>query len=310
MQKTIQKMQGISKEKLLFLLIFSITILICLSQFSPKANAGAFNYFTTGIKNMEDTINNGVSDSIEKALSSDSAVYKAIITDNSIVGPVYNVLAGIAAGIAVIGVAAHAIHEVSMGQDKVECFMRGLIKGITVCLVVLLLPRILMTLENLGSAVYTELVGAMKVDGNAENPSLYSASMWNEKRGLFPSIERWAQTVFPWMLAWISKIVAQVLSYSVLIELTIRKMFSPWAVANISFEGPRAPGMRWFQRYFAVYLRMAMIYALSYVGRALMVVLCNNVTGAELLLGVIVVNFTIVAMMLKSGELANEAVGT
>lgn len=294
---------------LLFFIILAVTSFLCIQYFLPNTHVFAA-FFDKVTGSWEETINTGIGKSINTVFSQNSDIYEALITNNAIISPVYNVLAGFAAAIAVLFIYINVIQEVIHGQDKVESFIRGLIKGIIVVILVLFLPRILTELENLGNGLYDALTGAMS-ETLTDDPDIgFKASVFSEKKGLGGFLARVVGTFFPWMLAELSIIVAQVLAYSILIELTIRKMFSPLAVANISIEGFRGPGLRWFKRYIALYIRMIIIYALSYVNTVMLTVIVQQLSGVKAAFGVIVVNFTIVSMMIKSSELANEIMGT
>ena len=292
-----------SQEQIIKFLIFAFTSLIVILHFAPFAHAAVSDLITKG---WEDTINSGIGDAIKDVFSQNSAIYEAIVTNNAIVAPIYNILAGVSVGVAVIFIYIDVIQEVLHGQDKVECFIKGLIKGIIVLLLVLLLPRILTELEKLGSALYTTLTDAIKdVSTDPANPG-FQASMFSTKHNLLGFLSRVIGTFFPWLLAQISIIVAQVVAYSILIEMTIRKMFSPLAIAATCMEGPRGGGLRWFRRYVALYIRMILICTLGYVSTALVTVIIQNLQGVSVAFGVVVVNFTVVSLMIKSSELANE----
>ena len=305
MQKLKKISFSFSREQVITFLVFAITTLLIFISFAPVVHA-----FTDKITpGWQDTINSGVSEAIKDIFEQDGAIYKALVTDNTIVAPVYNILAGISAAIAVLFIYIDVIQEVLHGQDKVECFIKGLIKGIVVCLLILLLTRILTELETLGQSLYSEVTKTIKdATTSPENPG-FDAKMFSDKNTVFGFLARMVGTFFPWLLAQISILVAQVVAYSVIIELTIRKMFSPLAVANISMEGFRGPGMRWFKKYLALYIRMILICVLGYINGGLVAVVIQNLSGIQVAFGVVVVNFTVVTMMIKSSELANEIMG-
>ena len=164
-------------------------------------------------------------------------------------------------------------------------------------------------LETLGQSLYSEVTKTIKdATTSPENPG-FDAKAFSDKNTVFGFLARVVGTFFPWLLAQVSILVAQVVAYSVIIELTIRKMFSPLAVANISMEGFRGPGMRWFKKYLALYIRMILICVLGYINGGLVAVVIQNLSGTQVAFGVVVVNFTVVTMMIKSSELANEIMG-
>ena len=97
------------------------------------------------------------------------------------------------------------------------------------------------------------------------------------------------------------------------LQLLLRKLFAPIALADITVEGVRSPGVRFLKRYFALYLQCAIILMLSMVmlWMTKAIVLNSDVIGAFnmriVVLMICLTTFT--ASITQSGNLANELVG-
>ena len=97
------------------------------------------------------------------------------------------------------------------------------------------------------------------------------------------------------------------------LQLLIRKLFAPLALADITTEGMRSPGVRYLKRYFALYIQCAIILILSVVMFWMMKAIVTNtkiVEAFSMRLVVLMIGLsTFTASITQSGNLANELVG-
>ena len=111
----------------------------------------------------------------------------------------------------------------------------------------------------------------------------------------------------------------QVMLYSIWMELFIRKVFFPLAVADCLGEGPRSPGVLYMKRMVAVYVRIAICIMVAFIGDALLAAALNlkldpsvemAVPLAIIYVGNIILVFRlIIQMYLSTSQLANQIVG-
>ena len=69
-----------------------------------------------------------------------------------------------------------------------------------------------------------------------------------------------------WLLFEIPLMMARVVLLTILVEIVIRKMFFPLALAAIAGEGMRSPGVNYMKKFVALYIRVAMCYAIAAIG--------------------------------------------
>lgn len=132
----------------------------------------------------------------------------------------------------------------------------------------------------------------------------------------------WLQCVttlfVPWIMTSLLQIVAQFTAFSLLIELGIRKAFAPIACCDIYSEGLRSPGVRYLKRFLATFIKIAICILVCYIGQTLIgASLVDNINEYQALnmdifqylFRVIAINFTVIGVMNKTGEYANDIVG-
>jgi len=66
---------------------------------------------------------------------------------------------------------------------------------------------------------------------------------------------------------------ARIILLTILVELVVRKMFFPMAMASICSEGMRSPGVAFMKKTLAVYLRLAMCVVVALITDAIISVL-------------------------------------
>ena len=126
----------------------------------------------------------------------------------------------------------------------------------------------------------------------------------------------------PWLLSLGLQVVAQWIAFSLLIEIGIRKAFAPFAVCEIYGEGLRSPGVRYLKRFLATFLKVAIALLTCYLGSVLTAIaITDNLTNVagnglngivetlQFLFRVIAINFTVIGVIMKGGEYANDIVG-
>ena len=104
------------------------------------------------------------------------------------------------------------------------------------------------------------------------------------------------------------------LIYLLALQISLRTLFAPIAVADISIEGTRSTGMRYMKHYIALYLQKVIILVIVSVGvkvfaAAISGSISNSSTAISYLFLYMTVIGAVTGMMTQAGSLANEIVG-
>ena len=118
----------------------------------------------------------------------------------------------------------------------------------------------------------------------------------------------------PYIGSTAASVVAQFAAFSILFEICIRRVFTPFAISDIYGEGIRSPGVRYLKKYLATYMKVGICILVCAIGTAFVQI--STEQGIEQLGGylqycfhVIAIEFTAIGVMMKGGEWANESLG-
>lgn len=294
----------LSKQNLKMAMFFILAVTFSLFAASQFAFADFEDFAHTEF----DTITKGVGDVANGIFTHD---YYSKITENG------SVLATIVKSFKIFGAAfalglglIKMITEIQKAQDPTDCVLRYFFELCIVILVVLNIDKIIEVIDSLGTLVL-EQIGEAQVDAATTNKSIddirdamgYSDSWWG-----------WLSfaiaLIIPYAFAWIEGIAARVISYSIIIELGIRRAFIPFAVGDIGIEGLRSHGFRYLKKYLGVYLQEAIVIVtcivLSTLSKAVLEIDAN---GIDLILNLLGVNLAGLMVMFEATSWANDIVG-
>lgn len=259
-----------------------------------------------GQANMDD-------DSDIKAMSTKdgTSVYDSMnkVTDDILEKPGFAIV--IIGGIWCIIVTVSRIFQaMERGQDPVESTFKMLLELTIACLIMLHCQDIINWVLNLGHAVAENIHNLLT--GNSEDAAkqvkeLLENVSGSDHGGIKWWIKAWAALLLPYILSLLLSLVAQFIVYSTILEIAIRKLFAPLAVADTYQDGMRSPGMRYFKKLFATILKLSAIMLIGYI--AGMIISATGLQGASMAWGIIVINLTAIGIMFKCGEFINDAVG-
>lgn len=318
------KKRNLYRGAVLSLLILFIGIFII-----PSAVAGSISDFP---QYMLKTVNTGVARTIQDALTPTKSngevnkFYKLMVGDWD---PSSNTMTGLSKGISVVmnatmGVAMLSVLIITMvrlfqdldkGADVKESVYKSLVTLFLTGIVVLNLGDVLSLIVKIGEwlmGVLTDL---------AEDPGDLKITLkqitGKDKGGIIWWIQCFAILIIPWIFSLIMSLVAKFMSFSILLELGIRKAFAPFAVVDIYSEGMRSPGVRYLKRYLATFLKIVIALLAAFIGAELMVEamkvdLANDPTIGDVftyILETFAINLTILGAITKSGEYTNDIVG-
>lgn len=275
---------------------------------SKKGKYGTLYQFATG---EEKTVNaNGQSYSFNKVFGNFDTVLKIL-----------------GMGVAIILAFWRFFTMVEKGQDPIESILRLIFEVMIVILIILNVDRILKLITDLGDLIAQAAnTGSQKklnipvrmLKGLGINPKKHGNTYYVRGMSWFKAV---VILFIPWVLSFLVTIGGYFVVFSVLFELMLRRLFTPFAICDIYGEGLRSPGMRYLKKYLAIFIKIAVIFATCYiigVTQAMIVpatdaglkAFFKNMTstiGFNLM--VIALNFTGIGVMLKGGEIANDIVG-
>lgn len=118
-------------------------------------------------------------------------------------------------------------------------------------------------------------------------------------------------------VVWFPMVICVFLMYSAIFEIKIRELFAPLAVTSIMVEGSRGSGARFLKKYAACYLKIAIYFAIAYLGMALTkyffnAAISNDINNTEMSLNMIYMlmsNVVAGMAMMQTGGLADEILG-
>ena len=243
--------------------------------------------------------------------SGDVSVFDAMnkITDDLLSTAGYAII--IIGGIWCIIVTVSRIFQaLDRGQDPVESTFKMLAELCIAILIMLHCQDLINFVVELGRVVaqniYDLTVGST-TSGEKAVSDLLKAVAGADHGGIKWWIKAWAALLLPYILSLLLSLVSQFIVYSTILEIAIRKLFAPLAVADTYQDGMRSPGMRYFKKLFATLLKLSAIMLIGFV--AGQIISASSLGGINMAWGIIVINLTAVGVMFKSGEFINDAVG-
>ena len=101
--------------------------------------------------------------------------------------------------------------------------------------------------------------------------------------GVLPSIGYAIKTIIPALICWIGNIVVIFIAVSRLVEMTIRTVFCPFAVADCYQDGSRSNGIRYLKKFLALALQFALIVAINVGIQFIMKQIAGGDAGMEII---------------------------
>jgi len=109
-------------------------------------------------------------------------------------------------------------------------------------------------------------------------------------------------------------LVGDIALYTILIEILLRKMAAPLALADVVGEGARSNGLIYLKKFFALYLRVAMCLAVAFIGSHFINAIAGGDTvnlsqGLLKLAAMIIMYLTIAKLYTQTQNIANNVMG-
>ena len=270
---------------------------------------------------MAQMILEGVSDTINNTFSDTNGMYsyvsgETMATEYAAATLVFKTLALILCFAIAF---SHMFEKIEKGQDTMDSILNVFTELIICFALIANLDKLMDFCTDFMHLIQTTLSGAgvgtlEEVDAGITAEDLLTAVTGEASGGLVWEVQAICALILPYALAVIGSIAATLACYSILVEMAIRKIFAPLAVYDIYQEGLRSPGFRYIKKYLACLLRVVVTMVIASLGGQLTSALMTSGTGSVLdstkvVIGIIAINFTVIGMIFKSSEYANDIVG-
>lgn len=306
----------ITKQQLKTLCIGVILSIIMLMFFSHNIFAlKVFDDIKNGIQSfcsdMYEVISGGI-------LNVATEIFDAGYVD-SIIGEKGTAIANIVEFLKVLGIGVSLmlftykmIMEIQKQQDPVDSLLKNFVDFLICFLCITNIEMMLDAIDGLGSLV----IDGVKVAVADAGKTIPTVEEVFEIVGFDDSIGGWLVFMFmlliPWCVSWIGSVLARVACYSIILELGVRRAFTPFAIADIAYEGLRSQGFRYLKKYLAVYFKEAIVLLVVVVTSALQTFAIGNVAdegGMNFMANIVGVSFAGLMLIFKSADWANDIVG-
>ncbi len=284
----------------------------------------------------------GIGAAIQEAMAPTSPIYQACIGDSSTLMTSTVAFRNILKSIAIFWVMSIAImrciHNIDQGKDPFTCVIKILLEIGFAGIIILYSDVIASLFVQLGAELVNDAIAsgfkpdAVEIKINLGDNSVVNAfekiceTYVGSKAGQYVFNGMMLNvTSFDALLSGISQILAKFLVYQVLIEVGIRRIFCPLAVAEIYGEGLRSPGVRYIKKFVACFIKLIIAIASGWVAASVASSIVQGVLNMDFtsagnpfqkiahiegsIMQLHAINFCIIGMIFKGGQLADEIVG-
>ncbi len=304
--------------------IFLSVLFVAIFFMVPSASASVGDKIADFPGAMLETINTGVINVIRTQLT-EGPFYDLIVgTDgngtSTMIKTFMNAIYPIAFTMVFISCAYKYSKKLETGADPQEAFFQTLIQVCLICVAALNVSSILALVARGGTTIIAMALDAV---GTATTPTgdVITLDMITSSTGVLGWVQGVMTLLIPWIITLLMTIFAKFLSYSLLIELGVRRALSPIFIAQMTDgEGLRSPGVRSLKRYLATFVKIAICLIVCGLGQELLAVVLTELQSVtnwkdslsgilNYMFSVIAINFTILGVLPKTGEYANDFIG-
>lgn len=304
-----------NKKKRIILASRILIILTVVSIFLlPAANASPDN---KKLKSMVEDITTGP---LESALAIVNGPLYTEVTSETFVNTnfanVYTILQILGVCTALIIAFFRLFKNLEEGKDPAENTIKMLIEVALVSLVIINASAILELVNKMGSLLINSFspttISTSNPGAGLSTEEFIAAIDGNGKTkgGFTWELDLRLQLIFPWIGAKIAQLLTRFIVIQIIIEIGLRKIFIPLAIADIYGEGLRSPGFRYIKRLFAVYIKLAIALTVMVLSSTLAGILIGGMpNNLDKLFMIVLIYFTCASLMMKGSELANDITG-
>lgn len=208
---------------------------------------------------------------------------------------------------------SHLFTNIERGQDHVESVFKTLIEILICGLFIVNLDLIVSSIADFGVWVIEQVGSATATDiDESQYENLLILLTGKATGDTFWRFQATCELFFPWVISIIISGAAKFCVYQAALEIGVRKIFVPLAVADIYQDGLRSPGVRYLKKFLAAFLKIAICAAIGLVIGAATTIDLSGIESVgvfEHLFGILAVSAAGVGFMFKGGEVANDIVG-
>lgn len=201
-------------------------------------------------------------------LGTNSKFQEAMLGKNGLGNSVSTALKVVGGGFALIYLMSELFNESKRGALDGSTCLRIITKVVIVLTVIIFCDAIFDGIQKFGNWI-VEWISSKLPDATAENlrPDMSQSSndgnilsqIWQGIKGVWNSFTQASELMIPTLLLKMDNVVVKTISYTLFLEMAIRRAFAPIAIADILSEGIRSPGVRYFKKFFGIYMKMAIV---------------------------------------------------
>lgn len=220
----------------------------------------------------------------------------------------YNIMIGISAALITLYFLMDLIEQIQRGQGQTpELLLRSFLKVVIAVELIIHGFDLFITLRQVGDSLTSSLTSVT---------SIASGGM-NVADQIVPTGEKWYtylglvfQLILPFAFSKIIYLGINVTCYARIIELVVRTVFAPVAIADIFHDGMHSPGVRYIKKYIAVCLQGAVIICILAITSTISASALSGMAGNDnFIWATLAINFSALMAILKSQGLANDVAG-
>ena len=251
-------------------LIITTFLLMCLCFFCFKLIPSVFAFEIDYDTSFEELAKGQILNSMDKILLGD---LRSSLLHMNIVSKSFNVMQGFAAGLVIVYVYIHIIQECQRSEPSMDFWVRTFVHMTLSILVIIYLGEILIAINLSGSSIINKIqsfaraenVGVLdnviKVDSLKDVPG----AIWNLFKAVsfIGNLLNAINNMVMHLAIAFALIRCYGLFFTTMIEMIIRWIISPIAVADIASHGARSQGVTFMKHYFGCYLQIALFYVVA-----------------------------------------------
>ena len=157
----------------------------------------------------------------------------------------YNSLKVLGGLIALAIAMAHILDRLQKEADTMEAITRGLMEFFITALIIMNAGDIMDKLGAAGTEIvrYFSPGSVDNIDSMGAEELLAALCNGKSDGGAFWRMEASIKLIIPWVLSMLISVATKFAIIQIMLEIVIRKIFAPIAIADIYHEGLRSPGM-------------------------------------------------------------------
>ena len=271
------------KLKKRILIATGIFILIGLALFiitTPVAHASTKDELIETMQSVLEGYPVHMTDTVKNIL-----LDNVLLKDFEITDILLTVFTSVAASLFIVFVLIEVVREAAKGEANLDFFLRLFVKIAITLLLLTNLPEIMTAIHDLFSWIIETVSDALdkfsnenaaasaqniwellenkfKLSGaSSEDMSTMLSSALNKSSYMTIVVQLILYNVVVRLISLIIQALVYITSYSLLIELLLRRIFMPVAILNTMEGGVRSPGIRFLKKFAAMYIRILIYIA-------------------------------------------------